>query len=416
MGKKILLIFHLNFLRNDMGCSAYTYEIAKYLKSKGFSIDFLTNTYIHNNFDDFHELNEKEKIVDNFYPFELANFYGIKIGKFRVLGYKPRGDQRIWYFMGIGLFKTNFNFYEKNDKYYSSWVNDQFVEYFQDVINKNHYDYIHVHYIQFADLLKFSKLPKGIKKVYSMQDANYVQSLYAADFEEYLADNKIEQEIKQISLFDKVMAISNDEMHFFRKFLPNKEFHFLPHPLKQNKLPEVEQDVNLLFLGYANPYNLEAVKWFVDNVHPILKNKEKIWIVGKVWMLLEQEAPEYVKKMVDLGINRLDFAQDLDELYSRTKISMVPIFKGTGMKIKTIDSMCRGIPVVSSTLGVDGFPDKNNNGCLVSDEPEIFAQYIDRLLEDEEFYNNTKEKVTEYFEKYLGLEANKKVIDKTFEC
>lgn len=414
MNKKILLIFHLNFLRNDMGCSAYTYEIAKYLKSKGFSIDFLTNLHINNNFQDFHELNKKEKIVDNFYPFEFPKFCGIKIGKFRLFGYKIMDKQRRWYILGIGLFKTNY-VPTKKGKYYSTWMNDFFLKYFQNIIDTNHYDYIHIHYIQFADLLKYAKLPENITTIYSMQDANYIQTFYSMSLENYLADNLIEKEIKQISLFDKIIGISNDEIHFARKFLPDKKFYFLPHPLKKKELVQIEKDIDVLFLGFANVYNVDAVKWLVNNVYPYLNNKSNIWIVGKVCEKMQILEPDFVEKMVKLGINMLDFAEDLDELYARTKISIVPIFQGTGMKIKTVDSMSRGIPVVSSSLGVDGFPDKNNNGCLISDDPKVFADYINTLLEDEVFYNTTKQNICNYFDKYLSLDANEKTINEAFD-
>lgn len=154
---------------------------------------------------------------------------------------------------------------------------------------------------------------------------------------------------------------------------------------------------------------------FLEKVYPLLKHKNNIWIVGKVINMLIQDGRFTPEKLAEAGINTIEFAQDLDELYARTKISIVPMFRGTGMKIKTIDAMSRGIPVVSTYLGVDGFPDKNKNGCLVTDKPEEFAAYIDKLLDDQTYYQKVQNEINDYFKNYLSAEKSSNVLDTCFK-
>ena len=410
--KKILIIFHLNFLKNDMGCSSYVYEIARYLKGKGFSIDFLSNAGIDGNFDNFAELNAKEKLIDNFYLFKPTKYnikkklFGLNIIKTK---YKIKKQKRyIKTYIGILKIST-----KPDKKYYSTWVDDEFVKFYNNIVNSNHYDYINIHYIQFADLIKYGNTPSSTKKIYSMQDANYVQQFYCQNQN---VINPIEQEIELVNLFDEIMSISMDEKQFFEKLLPNKKFYFLP-PL----VPQIPQDSNnnkdidILFLGHSNPYNLEGIIWFLEKVYPLLKHKKNIWIVGKVLKMLIENPQYSIDTLNKMGINTIEFADDLDELYKRTKIAIVPIFRGTGMKIKTIDAMSRGIPVVATFLGVDGLPDKNRNGCLVSDLPEVFADYIDKLLDDKQYYQKAQNEIIDYFKHFLSAEKSTKTLDSCFK-
>ena len=85
------------------------------------------------------------------------------------------------------------------------------------------------------------------------------------------------------------------------------------------------------------------------------------------------------------------------------------------MKIKVIDSLARGIPVVTTLWGVDGFSDKHNNGCLVHDDPVEFADAINRLVRNDELYNHTAETARFYFREYLSLEANQEKLNKIFD-
>ena len=116
--------------------------------------------------------------------------------------------------------------------------------------------------------------------------------------------------------------------------------------------------------------------------------------------------------MLDYGVKFIDFVENLDDLYSKTKISIAPMVSGTGMKIKTITSMSYGIPTVTTELGVDGFIDKSNNGCLVSDNPKEFASYIEKLIEDSEFYNLAQKNTIEYFKSNFSKEKNKINLEK----
>lgn len=390
--KKALLVFHNNFLNKHIGCNAYIYAIAKYLKSKNCQIDFFSTTRIWNNFDNFEELNAQEKLIDTLYL--------------------CKGKRKKKIYQGSRI--------NKNAHY--DWFRKEDAKYFNKIINENNYDFINMHYIQMSELLNYgTKVPPNTKLIYSQHDSWFTQCF----FRNYDINKMFEEakcEFDAMKKFDIVTSISNDEKLFYEKFFNQQtttdnccretKFYFLPHFLEFNPVAQCTKKIDVLFLAHSNPYNLEAARWLAEKVLPLLPDDINFTICGKVWQDIDKKCTDI--KDLFKKFNRIDFAESLDELYAKTKIAAVPMFGGTGMKIKTIDALSRGIPVVATLLGVDGFPDKNENGCIVCEKPEEFAENIIKLVRDNELYLKTVQKSNIYFQKYLSLKANEQKLSEIF--
>ena len=74
--------------------------------------------------------------------------------------------------------------------------------------------------------------------------------------------------------------------------------------------------------------------------------------------------------------------------------------------------MEKGIPIVCTERGVDGLPDKTECGCLVTEDPKEFAEYINKLVRDKDFYDETSEKIKKYYNKIFDREKYTKLIEK----
>lgn len=107
----------------------------------------------------------------------------------------------------------------------------------------------------------------------------------------------------------------------------------------------------------------------LDYVFPLL-NDINIYVVGKICDFID-DMPNIIK---------LGMVDDLDSVYKSTKICICPMVTGTGVKIKVLESLSYGLPVVTTRRGVDGLVNKSQNGCIVSDEPLIFADNIKNYL------------------------------------
>jgi glycosyltransferase involved in cell wall biosynthesis len=74
---------------------------------------------------------------------------------------------------------------------------------------------------------------------------------------------------------------------------------------------------------------------------------------------------------------------DVADAYAKSDLVVVPIRFGTGLKIKTIEAMGRGLPTVSTTVGAEGLEEAHESALMIADSPAQFTAAILRLLQDE---------------------------------
>jgi glycosyltransferase involved in cell wall biosynthesis len=105
----------------------------------------------------------------------------------------------------------------------------------------------------------------------------------------------------------------------------------------------------------------------------------------------------------------------LEPYYGNSKIAICPMLSGTGVKIKVVEALSFGLPVVCNFRGTDGLPNKTNNGCLVTDDPLEFAQNIKTLLSDESLYRQQNNYAKEVFNNNFKTDVVFGLLDEVFE-
>ena len=92
---------------------------------------------------------------------------------------------------------------------------------------------------------------------------------------------------------------------------------------------------------------------------------------------------------VDLKSLKLDnqvmltgFVSDIQKEITQASVAIVPILSGGGTRIKILEAMALGTPVVATTKGAEGLDIDHGRNILLADDPEIFTKEVVRLLED----------------------------------
>ena len=358
--KKVLYFYSENPLVFTQGNNARAMGLLKYFKSKDISVDFVGDPFYINNLH-FEEL-KNEKLITN--GFLLKD-----------LGKKKKKIQKI--FKKLGLLKK----VEATKVLNRLRANHQ--ESFDEILKNNEYDYIVISYIFRTGLIENNKYIKKAKLIIDTHD--FITPHFKND-KKFELGKYFEEEIRSLSFFDKILVISIEEKYIFEQFL-DKEIYLISHPEELKHKSEKEL-YDVVYVASENVHNVKSAKWFFEKVYPLLSKDIKICVVGKINNCI----PAILE-----NVHKIHYVEDLEEVYSVSKIAICPMLSGTGVKIKVIEALSYGLPIVCNERGVDGLLNKTNNGCLITNEETKFASYIEKLISDNEFYNYHSVLAKDYF-------------------
>lgn len=190
---------------------------------------------------------------------------------------------------------------------------------------------------------------------------------------------------------DHLMASPNDKEELMKLGLPASKFVLTWHLGNEEWLKKPDLDFQqtkkvLLNVGTLSwEPNRDGLKWFIAEVWPKLKTMHpdlELWIAGK-----GADAALIEAAQVDGQIKLLGFIEDLEKLHLQTRVFIAPLRFGSGIKVKVINALYRGLPVVTTSIGVEGMEVTPSQHLFVSDESESMKSSIDLLLKDEVAWN-----------------------------
>lgn len=181
-----------------------------------------------------------------------------------------------------------------------------------------------------------------------------------------------------------VFAAPNDARELTAAGVPATRIHDTYHlgDDTQLALPELrfeDTGEKLMYVGFLGwEPNVQGLLWFIEQVWPELVARRPglaFDIVGK--------NPD--KRLCDAaaahsGIRLTGFVADLQTVYRDSRVSVAPLLFGSGMKVKVLDAMARGMPTVTTSVGAEGIDVSDGVQLLVEDDPFNMAECIDALL------------------------------------
>lgn len=134
---------------------------------------------------------------------------------------------------------------------------------------------------------------------------------------------------------------------------------------------------NLLFWGaLSRPENQDCVQYTLEKILPLVRKKVPdvhYYIAGAVNDKLRE-------KWSQPGVTVTGFVDDVAALFSQMDIALLPLRLGAGIKIKVLESLSAGLPVVTSLIGIEGIPAEPNLHYLLGNTAEEFAAQVVQLL------------------------------------
>jgi GT2 family glycosyltransferase len=204
-------------------------------------------------------------------------------------------------------------------------------------------------------------------------------------------NNRIDSEKwKEIEhdLFEKAdvgHVVGSHEQEIVQKAFPHKPIRNIPLYIYERLPDNINVDFNerrdLLYVGgFGHKPNIDAVMWFAEKVLPIIL---RVYPNMK-WHVVGGGVPLEIQDLESNNIAIEGFISDeeLQKLYMKCKIAVVPLRFGAGVKGKVVEAAYYQIPLVTTSVGAEGLSTKEGNMLIVDDENEM-ADAIIQLYQDE---------------------------------
>ena len=136
-----------------------------------------------------------------------------------------------------------------------------------------------------------------------------------------------------------------------------------------------------MFWGAMNrKENEDAVIFFMNNIWPYInkENKEiKFYIVGS-------KPTDKVKSFESENVIVTGFIEDPKEYFKIMDLSVIPLRYGAGIKIKVLESLAAGIPVITTDVGAEGINLENGKNSYIVNSSSKFIEKINYLIKHED--------------------------------
>lgn len=144
--------------------------------------------------------------------------------------------------------------------------------------------------------------------------------------------------------------------------------------------PDKAATLEILFCGsLAYPPNIDGLLWFASEAWPLIVQRQpraRLTVIGR------GGTPErFAALRATPGIDFVGEVADVTPYYARAGVFVCPLREGSGTRLKILEAMALGNPVVSTGIGAEGIQVRHEQDVLLADQPQAFAEQVLRLLQ-----------------------------------
>ncbi|MFI5139539.1 MAG: glycosyltransferase family 4 protein, partial [Sphingobacteriales bacterium] len=185
-----------------------------------------------------------------------------------------------------------------------------------------------------------------------------------------------EDEIDIMNVYDHVMVLCGPDYEKINSMIDPGKILLCPHPVIPLQHLIRDEVKNIAFIASGYLPNRDAINWFITNCWPVISAKYNVQlsVYGTVCGGVDLSGQ---KQIICKG-----FVADADQIYQEADIIINPVRFGAGLKIKNIEALAHGSPLVTTTHGARGIEAGIDKAFLVADNPEAFIQSIETLIEN----------------------------------
>jgi len=329
---------------------------------------------------------------------------------------------------GNGLVRRILNYFRPVPAIFSRHRSQRMMRLVGDMVERSDYDVVIAEFSEMGQYLHRNPFLPAVTKIISCHRC------LTSSFRKYVETREVSWLLRIKSLVqsmrirkhefniyyavDLIMVLTARDQFDLQYYASDLNIRIVPMGVDVEYLREgtkaYERQPNLLMTGYyGDVANRDAVQWFVKNVWPKLRHHNpalNFYVVGSspTWKIRHMARK-------DKRIKVTGKVHDLRPYRNKARIFICPVRLGGGARTKCLEAMASRIPVVSTSLGMEGLPAENGNNCLIADTPELMRHSIQWLLDDSELAGAIAEQAQKMIDDRFSIAKSMGYFEKTIQ-
>lgn len=204
-------------------------------------------------------------------------------------------------------------------------------------------------------------------------------------------------ELRLLNQYDLIVPITERDSLLLNKMGNSKPSHVSQTGIDSSVLVPNAKNLehpSLFHIGSLEwAPNQEGLVWFIENCWPAIHEKYtelKFYVAGRnapLWLQKKLESPNVIFE---------GEVADAYEFMNSKSIMIVPLLSGSGMRIKVIEGMALGKPIVSTKVGTEGISTTSGKNIVVADNTIDFINSISELIENRQHFDEISKNAIEF--------------------
>jgi len=213
-----------------------------------------------------------------------------------------------------------------------------------------------------------------------------------------------EEETLAVQPFDLIVPITGRDGAILKKMGASVPIQDIPFAVDRDQLKQEDTAVaypSVFFIGSMDWIpNQEGVDWFLNEVWPKVSERYpevKFYLAGR-------NMPSRYKSSEKRNVVVLGEVESASHLIRSKAVMVAPLLSGSGMRVKIIDGMAYGKPIVATGISAEGIGVKDLQHIMIADDPDEFAERIGVLLEHRSTFDIMSQEAENFIKERFDLD------------
>ncbi len=284
------------------------------------------------------------------------------------------------------------NLFTDKSYHVQRFISKAFEKKLVEILKNDTFDIVQIEYLYMSPYLDVVRKYSDAKVVLRAHNIEHLIWKRVADEEKnplkkfylrHLATTLEKYERGVLNKFDGIVPVTAKDAEFFKENsnVPVEDAPFSIDTEKFAGYINANPEHALFHIGSMNWMpNEEGIKWFVKEVWPEISKKHpdlKLYLAGR----------EMPKWLMNLKMKNLEVIGEVDDAYefmSSKSILISPLFSGSGIRVKIIESMALAKAVIATEIAAEGINYTNGKDILLANDKDEFVEAVSKLYSDKE--------------------------------